>query len=852
MSDDLSSHNSTARDTFGLSFNPKDTEAEYSTIMDAADGITDIAVRTLGRSTDLKDDFDKLAMDYTHVIGAQIRNQGDGNEGMWRQASYAVNYCAGETRSWAAEVKDFKKKRNNLIKEWGDAVKAAVDKVQSDSPGSHSLLMGGVFDKKEYKLAKKELSGKLEELNDRASNDWKKFKQKAEDYGDNLKEGPTPENVKRLVDAGHIGWSAYNIKGRGEPLPLKPKDAAKLARTLDKYLGPDGKEPDQAYQNALLTLQIVGGYNSVVYDNPIHKVQASSYLERFYSELDEKDGGLLRYLKKGIEDSSLNNEEKAQLAGALGEGLLTLSSEDHGGGWSRLPESMQRVAEGPALSGEPPKPYHHIAWKQDLDGLAYLLESTDGRAVPGSSFSTTMTSTLGRVLYEANSDASSGPDGVIPELTPRSLDGPAKTILGFTLENEDANYAILATPDPGKGEPGHGHYHRDDIIKGLFGHNWSDDGRTVSKLINWIPENADSQVSWKRDHAGEAAYGLIEALADKEVAEALRNVDNSIKGEDKTAFTEQNNELAGNLTKIYIAYIDDFTLEVESGDKAGYVEVPEDERSEGFPLHTPGEKAMFIPESSQNNFLRFLVTNDKLAPTVLAATEAEEQRIFEKYLTGEGRITATADSAASLRGVVDGAMLDEYIDEGREKKEAKKAAAKNWETAYAIVGGTASAAAGAAHPAAGAGVAILTELGKEPFKELVEDKLKEGEEEPDDDEINSMILGSDSDIQRHVMLQGTQILVNNGALSMETLDNAGLLVDQGGKPYLPAHAHEWGAGRSGKIDVLRDDVIDNIPSKDLNGLPEDIKKAIVDYKKAYQEQYDNPLVEKTIDDDKED
>ncbi|MBB6173414.1 hypothetical protein HNR23_003474 [Nocardiopsis mwathae] len=683
MADSLSSYNATAMSEFGLSFNPRNTEASQGDINKWAREMDILRARIMGRSNELSGQFDDTAVHFTNAISWNVKDQSGYNEGLWRDASYSVNFCAKETLSWAEAVGDYKKDRSDLIEEWGSAVKSAAKRlpnkiVNAPSPAPHSDFSQqytGIYVDK-FKEILGELSGKLDDLNTRSSKRWKKFKEEAEEHGERLKEGPTPENVKRLVDAGIMGWSAYNIKGQGEPLPIRMEDAGRNAQILAKYLGPDGKEPDEAYWSALLALQLMGSQSSVIYSDPEAKRKATAYLERLFDELDKLSGAerLPVFLAQSA-NANMSDAEKRELAKALGEGILTLSNESYGGGWDRLPESLRNAAAGPTgaeQSIDTPKYelYGDVEWKEDLPALSYLLGSAGPYSEGGTEFSSTLTSSLGGALKDGKSGpfdpsflAMSGGalavDLGISAATSDSVSGAGalglenmeeglRQLLDVSLRSESGNHSLLT----GEGSQ-NTLYSPEDVLVGLYSYEWGDKGETVRGLTDWIARDAYSPFDSARERAGEAAAGLIRNMTTSSAFDELTKTGVRVEDEDlsygDSRFGQFNTRAVDGLADVFESYMTSFakstTLDGES--ELAYKGVG-NYHLENNSIQIGGEEA--------KAFMTYLMGNDGTAGRVVNLTD-DYANVMAGIYFETGKQTETAANAGGLNRLMESALI---------------------------------------------------------------------------------------------------------------------------------------------------------------------------------------------------
>ncbi|OLT30231.1 hypothetical protein BJF83_24950 [Nocardiopsis sp. CNR-923] len=135
--------------------------------------------------------------------------------------------------------------------------------------------------------------------------------------------------------------------------------------------------------------------------------------------------------------------------------------------------------------------------------------------------------------------------------------------------------------------------------------------------------------------------------------------------------TEINPEIGAALTRIYLTYMDDFSI--EAAENGGFREL---EGSDDLYLfHDSGDKAIHLSESQWQNFVQLLVSNEDLAPNIVAAHEDQERRILEEYFgNADVELNVGGMAAADLRTMLDNALIEEYVDRGQDEEEARKSA----------------------------------------------------------------------------------------------------------------------------------------------------------------------------------
>jgi hypothetical protein len=213
-----------------MSFDPRDTNAEPGTIRNAAGDLQAVSGSLTGHGEAVGAALRRPAKSFSDLIASKITSQANYNESACRTAVSGVVFGHAVTTGWAEDVDWFKRERQKLITQWNEASangfgvqKPDMSKVQGNELRGYDAK---VSDAKEKKLA---------ELNKAAHDLWEKFQNKASDRGNELKSGPTPENLHKLDEAGLLPLSAQNLFGRGWEA-ARPHEL--LANMIDKGILP--------------------------------------------------------------------------------------------------------------------------------------------------------------------------------------------------------------------------------------------------------------------------------------------------------------------------------------------------------------------------------------------------------------------------------------------------------------------------------------------------------------------------------------------------------------------------------------------------------------------------------------
>ncbi|MGN5239789.1 MULTISPECIES: TPR repeat region-containing protein [unclassified Rhodococcus (in: high G+C Gram-positive bacteria)] len=229
---------------------------------------------------------------------------------------------------------------------------------------------------------------------------------------------------------------------------------------------------------------------------------ALNYLRDFYREAGTD--GLLDVAEVLRTREESGDDDAASRLDALANGLLTISNENVGdgnttGGYDLVPDALRdtlsrinETSEEPRFSGDY---FDDVYSERRLGSMAALLGEANPGVVPGKEFANELDHAASRLI-----DISSGTGGLYRD----SYEPVAEKFLDIGLRNEDASYELLTASDNTR------------TLMPLFEHNWNDDGATLGRLVDWIPEDSavtDPDDTVRAERAGEAAHSLALMLS---------------------------------------------------------------------------------------------------------------------------------------------------------------------------------------------------------------------------------------------------------------------------------------------------------------------------------------------------
>lgn len=668
---------------FDVTFQARITSANPDTIRLRTEDLDSLQARLLGRADDLGSTFYDTATQFTDLMAWNIGEQTREELQVWQSAGTAIAYASSMMELWAQHVEDFKTERSKQTSEWfefREAKKSEIpEKYQGDTiTASHpEKEWGGFFgDANKCRSIYDEIVEKADGLEKREKANYKALEENAEEVAKMLREGPTKENVQKLIDAGINSWAFYNIDPSNYTMMVDNQDltdenAVELADGLAPYWS--GAKPiDENYHELMIMLSMITTNAMQAQQGGTgYRAEEMDFLKAFYDALESgnpapNSNGVLD-ISATMEGDHLSDEEREQALGVVGEGLLVLSDERLGGSYDDLPESVRSVIDGPDSSGiKSGGGYNsvHTNWLEKAEGLESLFAHTHQDMEGGAEFSTrlmhTVTSQLQHIDFLGKDD------------------GSMSGLVDIATRNEDANYAILTGDYPEGVEGGlpwteqSAQNVRERIISELYTHDWGDEGEAARGLTEWIGDMSWSDDEDERLMAAEAMDGLMETITSKDMHDALSNTGVRVELSDGTeapdaSFTAVNGELADGFAHLFEVYIESFSS--EEGIEDGIVDFGW-ERGDGSPWNDDSRELTMSP-AERLIFLEYVMGNEDSAVRAHTASMVYSVAQTEIYLETGNAAGAGAD-AGVLQALVDSALHNESVNRNLDQDQEKE------------------------------------------------------------------------------------------------------------------------------------------------------------------------------------
>ncbi|WP_017605355.1 TPR repeat region-containing protein [Nocardiopsis alkaliphila] len=641
-------------------FSPPKCDVETAKLDQAADDMLDIVARITGKSGDLKELFDDGAKEFSDLIAQDVYSVANDNHGAWTSALATCWHVWGVLTKWSGDVDRYKARIAGLQEEWDTAV--------GNNFGLDPDDIGLVE-------ARRALAGVL---NDRARGYWETLEEEAEDNSDNLQGGPTVANLRELIDAGVLGFAAYNATRQIMYYPSTFDTGERDGEAFLPYVTGE-KEPDDEYYRLVEQLAMLNALAADAKRNgePLRDFQLE-YLEEFYDALDGAAEGGVVGIPARVDGGHLSDAEREQMLGTLGDGLLVLSDEATGGSYDVLPESVRSVVEGPDFSTDKSgRGAGNILddWRTQAAGLSELFTHTDEHLEGGAEFSTRLMEAASREVERLGA----------PGAGYHRDDGDMSRFVEVATRNDDANHALLTGEYPEGVDadlPWSGPSAEENRIKALehlYTHDWGDDGEAVRGITDWIadgPSGGDDDTEGERREA--ALSALMELMESEDFQDSLFNTGEHVTEDDVTWHNASaghlNPELADSFADIFIAFQDAFA------------------NTDGLSGNTPlggGEGIELTPEARMA-FTQLAMGDPDAAGRVYSEALLRTAEAMEEYSTNTGERDPEAHvGAASLQALVEVALLNESIARETNNQEFVDYRNKVAISAINIVGGVA-------------------------------------------------------------------------------------------------------------------------------------------------------------------
>lgn len=771
--------------------NYTECEIDRSVVASARATFEELHATISGRSGEHNTITQPVGFDFSDLIGEGLRSAAAENHFSWSSSMMACTHAYGVLDKISKDVQWYEQK----IEEIEESLSTAI--ANASEPDNLTIV-----------------NQIIESHNMDAREAWRTLESRCDESEELLRDGPTPDNIRALSEGGHLGehgqigfYTTNNLdyfyvdETQAETIAIHIENAV-----INGYEGSIEALEDNPEHLALVANIISRAQNAQQNGDKLLDGEIE-FLETLFGDLanvGDNDPSFLNFMDQVNASEHISDSLKEEISRNLANSMLVLSDENIGGGVNSLPEDVREVAFGnnvqPVGSIEGDDPYTTVTqdpeqlWRDSFLSLSDFLSSSDSRVRGGTEFSVAL---LGSSAMHIEQVENYGPmrDQSLQEIFDVATRNPEASNVMITGEYFDgSNY---------RHHDNHSDYSPEHFLEVIYSHQWEDDGDAVSGITDWISSFKESGTEEERHYAGNAAHALIDLLTTDEDGEnPFRDTASEGDGHYPLAVTEINPEIAASLGSVYLSYLDDFSIDTND---SGYIEL-DGNREDLYLFHENGDRALLLPQDVKEKFLQLLVANEDLAPNIIAATESQERRIIEAFLTHpDVGNNVGGQAAADLRTTLDNALIQEYVDRDQSIKEAQTSANNQWQTGYNVFTAISTGLGGASSTPMGIGTEVLIKVLEQPLKDYVGDLVEENIQFEYIEDLDQRFMKSDADIRDHANLQLLDVMVGMDLIDMDTLKEEGLLIEEAdGTMRLPATAAEWGTGSSGYMSAVED------------------------------------------------
>ncbi|OLT25388.1 hypothetical protein BJF83_22960 [Nocardiopsis sp. CNR-923] len=513
----------------------------------------DLHARISGRSNEFSTIAQPVALHFSGLISTELRGTAEENREAWSSSLMACTHAYGVISKVHGDV------------QWYDR---RIDEIREGL--RWAIRYRGSTEESEI----------VEQYNEMADQAWRALERRCNDSEDMLRDGPTPENIRALTEAGHLpggaGGIGYHTTEDLDYYHITNEDAETFLIHIEQGM-------EHGYGGSLETLDEISlALLNLVSRRAVEAREAGerlpdnemAFLQTIIDGLAESgdprvDSDFMGFLAEMDGNEHLSGTLKNDLRLSLSNAMLALSNEELGGGYDRLPEDVLDVVDGM----EDPDPFPNsgygvlgstIEWQSDFTRLMNFLGASGSGVVGGTEFSVTLMGTAADHLDLTESAALS------------ITDSPFGTALDVASRNPDANHIMLTGRYPGEYGPdgeyedgavyehheNHTHMTPERFLEELYTFDWGDDGRQVRGITDWIDDYQASDDPEQNRMASDAFLALVDTVTSDEMQEVLSQTGHDIEDENhdvtwrNVSFGHLNPEIADSFAELFLANID--------------------------------------------------------------------------------------------------------------------------------------------------------------------------------------------------------------------------------------------------------------------------------------------------------
>ncbi|MBQ1083455.1 hypothetical protein [Nocardiopsis sp. B62] len=411
-----------------MTFTPQVPGATSGEAAEVAGEFETLLGNITGQGEDIMTSFKNTSMKFNDLLAEDIRGAGAINHANWEEAALACVVIQDVATQWSEDLEEYESSIASL--------QYLVDNVApyvSATP-------------EPPKVSPRELY--YQSLQRMADEYWADLTSAAEWCSERIAGGTSPANVAELVKAGRLGWLPFNIGGSDMPTPIEAEEGIEDGEDLEEMLA-SGEIDQDRYNEIMFVVNLLNERAERAQRNGEKLTDDEiEYLENMYEALEqigevdgvEGSGGAIsipEIIEQNVENERIRNE----LLRELGGGMLTLSDERIGGGFSKLPDSIINTVQGPIISPNGLDiTADHEQFGQDLKNLTALLGSASDHLEAGTRFSQDLSLHMGLILSDESGDIGPTFDGSLVSVLGESS---MEILLEVSTRNIAANHELL-------------------------------------------------------------------------------------------------------------------------------------------------------------------------------------------------------------------------------------------------------------------------------------------------------------------------------------------------------------------------------------------------------------------------
>ncbi|GAA1437928.1 hypothetical protein [Nocardiopsis tropica] len=793
-------------------------EIDRGAVATAITTFDELHAKISGRSGEYNTITQPVGFDFSGLIGEGLRSAAEENHFSWSSAMMACYHASGVLSKINEDVQWYEDKIEEIK---GNLSTALANNAEPDNLNIVQQI--------------------VDSHNLDAERAWRDLETRCDESEENLRGGPTPENIRALAEGGHLGeygLIAFYATENLDYFHVDENQAETIAIHIENAVlhGHDGSiEALEGNPEYLALIGNVVARALTAQQNGDQLLDGEiEFLETLFGDLSavgSDDPGFLSFIDQVNSSEHISDSLREDLNRNLSNSMLVLSDENIGGGMDKLPEDVQGAVVGPRYDTLD-FVYEFNNWVEDFTVLGDFLSCSGPGVQGGTEFSTSLLATSSQMLTYADLESA--------DMTHISQDVFSE-IIEVATRNAEANHIILTGENFEGEEYGHHDNHvetdPEKVLQNFYTFAWNDDGSAVAGLTDWISDYQQSSDEERAKIGNEAFVGFFDMVTGDSLMEHLLGTGNStsgVSGDGESVLWHDvsmghlNPEIANSLASIFIANIDYFADDQGLGDNPapGSGSAGGDQASiwldEDHPLWSEGvdNERAWLNAEDRLTFVQYIMGSEDAAERIYGEVVNYEVNELENFVFNDSEKSSLgALNSGSLRGLVDVALENEAKNRTDNHNEI---------IAYQdrVQSGVVDTLGGAAGDKNVSGWAV------EVFKFFA----KEGLSSPLVEEVER-VDGNDGswEINRQLQRMALASIAANDpeALAILEQSHGGVVSGEGGMP-VPMEWENWNVSGELRSSVL-EDAVDAVKDFSLPGSENTVTHDLGGYGRAYND-----------------